>query len=91
MTYEESLQELDVEIKADHRYAQILIKITDLSKSNNELEKLIESLGVHIVAKSRLSTYWVLFTLNVRDMRDVALKLTEHGFIVKGINAIQGP
>jgi hypothetical protein len=88
MTYEESLEELDVEIKADRRYAQILIKITDLLKSDKEAENIIESLGAHIVAKTRLSPYWVLFTLNVRDMRDAALKLTEHGFIVKGINAL---
>jgi len=38
--------------------------------------------------QNRLSTYWVLFKLNVRDMRDAALKLTEHGFTVKGINAL---
>jgi len=86
--YEENSKELDLEIKPDRRYAQILIKITDSSISDKEAERLMESLGVHIVSKSRLSTYWVLFTLNVRDMRDAALKLTEHGFTVKGINAL---
>ena len=88
MTYEEDPEDLDFKIKADGRYAQILIKFTDFSRSDKEAEKLIESLGMHIVSKSRLSMYWVLFTLNVRDMRDAALKLTERGFIVKGINAL---
>jgi hypothetical protein len=88
MTYEEDPEDLDHQIKADQRYAQILIKTTDFSRSDKEAEKLIEGLGVNIVSKTRLSTYWVLFTLNVRDMRDAALKLTEHGFTVKGINAL---
>jgi hypothetical protein len=87
MIYEEDREELNFQIKADRRYAQILIKVTDSSLSDKEAEKLIESLGVHIVSKSRLSTHWVLFTLNLRDMRDAALKLTEHGFTVEGINA----
>ncbi|MBM4278456.1 MAG: hypothetical protein FJ130_11355 [Deltaproteobacteria bacterium] len=88
MTYHEDDEELDHGIKADQKYAQILIKMNDLSISEREAEELIESLGLQIVSKNRLSTYWVLFKLNVRDMRDAALKLTEHGFIVKGINAL---
>jgi len=88
MFYEETLEELSHEVKADKTHAQLLIKMTDSSRSAEEAEKIIEGLGVHVVEKSRLSTYWVLFTLNVRDMRDAALKLTEHGFNVKGINAL---
>lgn len=88
MTYEEDREELDFEIKPDRRYAQILIKITDSSISDKEAEKLIEGLGINIISKSRHSTYWVLLKLNLKDMREAALKLTEHGFTVKGINAL---
>ena len=88
MTYEEDSEELDVEIKPDGRYAQILIKITDSSRSEKEAEKIIENLGVRILSRTGLSGHWVLFTLNVKDMRGAALILTEHGFIVKGVNAL---
>ena len=88
MTYEEDPEDLDHKIKADGNYAQLIIKITDFSISDREAEKLIESLGINIVSKRSLSMSWVIFTLNVRDMRDAALKLTEHGFTVKGINAL---
>jgi hypothetical protein len=86
--YEENSEELDLEIKTDRRYAQIPIKITDSSRSDKETKKLIESLGVHSISMSRLSAYWVLFTLNPRNTRNAALRLTEHGFILKGINAL---
>jgi len=88
MTYKEDSEDFDHRIKADRRHAQILIRTTDLPRSDKEAEKLIESLGINIVSKSRFSTNWILFILNVRDMRDAALKLTERGFTVKGINAM---
>jgi len=88
MVYEETLEEVGQEIEADRSYAQILLKITDPSKSDAEAERIVKDLGVHVIEKSHLSTHWVLFKLDVKDMRDVALKLTEHGFIIKGINAL---
>ena len=88
MAYEKDIGNLDHEIEPDPRYARVLVKIADSSGSDKEAEKLIETLNIHIVSKTRLSIDWVLFTLNVRDMRDAVLKLSEHGFIVKGINAI---
>jgi stage III sporulation protein SpoIIIAA len=30
----------------------------------------------------------MVYTLNIKDMREVALILTEHGFAVEGINAL---
>jgi len=88
MVYEETLEELGHEIKADRSHAQILLKITDSSKFEAEAERIVGDLGVHIIEKSYLSTQWILFKLDVRDMRNVALKLTEHGFVIKGINAL---
>ena len=88
MIQEETLEELGYEVKADKRYAQILVKITDPSRSDVDAEKIIEVLGVHVVEKNPLSTSWVLLKLDVKDMRNVALKLTEYGFFIKGINAL---
>jgi hypothetical protein len=88
MNQEETLEELGYEIKADKGHAQILLKMADPPRSDEEAVKIIESLGIHVVEKNLLSTSWVLFKLNVRDMRNAALKLTEHGFFIKGINAL---
>lgn len=88
MKEEETLEELGYEIKVDKACAQILLKRVDLLGSDDEAVKIIEGLGIHVVEKNVLSTSWVLLKLDVQDMRNVALKLTEHGFFVKGINAL---
>jgi hypothetical protein len=88
MVYDETLEEVGHEIKADRGHAQILLRITDSSKFDAEAERIVEDLGIHIIEKSYLSTQWILFKLDVRDMRNAALKLTEHGFVIKGINAL---
>jgi hypothetical protein len=88
MVYEETLKEVGYEIKADRSHAQILLRITDSSKFDAEAEKIVEDLGIHIIEKSYLSPQWILLKLDVRDMRNVALKLTEHGFVSRGINAL---
>ena len=56
MTYHEDDEALDHRIKADQKNAQILIKMNDSSISEREAEELIESLGLQIVLKNRLST-----------------------------------
>ena len=88
MVYEKTLEEVGQEIKADRSHAQILLRITDSSKFDAEAERIVEDLGIRIIEKSYLSTQWILFKLDVRDMRNVALKLTEHGVLIKGINAL---
>lgn len=88
MFQEESSDELSLEVKANKRYAQILVKITDSSRSFEEAEKIIESLNIRVMEKSWPSRHWVLFKLDLKDMRNLALKLTEHGFVSKGINAL---
>jgi hypothetical protein len=83
------LEELNQEVKADRTHAQILIKITPSSKALEEAKRIIEDSGVHIIETKHLSTnHWILLRLDVKDMRDAALKLTEHGFVIKGINAL---
>ena len=88
MGYEEILEDVGPEVEADRNHAQILLKITKSLKSDVEAEKIVKGLGVHVIEKCYLSTYWVLLKLDVKDMRDVALKLTEQGFVIKGINAL---
>jgi hypothetical protein len=88
MSYEEDPERLNQKIRADGRYAQIFIRMTDSQKSEKEAEKIVESLGIHIISKSVISEDWILFKLDVNDMREAALRLTEHGFSVKGINAL---
>jgi hypothetical protein len=88
MIQEETVEDLGCEIKADKGHAQILLKMVDPPGSDDEAVKLIEGLGIHVVEKTPLSTSWVLFKLDVKDMRNVALTLTEHGFFIKGINAL---
>lgn len=82
-------EEFNHEVKADKDHSQILIKITPSSKTFEEAKRIIEDLGVRIIETKQLSSNnWVLLKLDVKDMRDVALKLTEHGFFIKGINAL---
>jgi len=80
-------KEFNIEVKADTNHAQILIEVNS-SENYEEARKIIEFLGIHITETKHLSSNWVLYKLDVKDMRDVALKLTEHGFFIKGINAL---
>jgi len=89
MAKEEVFGKFDYEIKPDKNHAQILIGITSSSKSFEEAKKIIEELGVRIIEISEhLPTHFIVVKLDVKDMRDIVLKLTENGFsIIKGINA----
>ena len=88
MVYEETLEDMGPEVEPDRSHAQILLKIAVSLKSDAEAEKILKGLGVHVIEKSYLSTHWVLMKLDVRDMRNVALKLSEQGFVIRGINAL---
>ena len=75
----------DVETDPDH--AQILIDIPNSAKGIEEAWEIIGKSGVRIIRTKYLSSNFVLFVLNVKDMREIALKLTELGFCVSGFNA----
>jgi hypothetical protein len=88
MIWDKVSKEFNIEVKADKNHAQILIEVNS-SENYEEARKIIENLGVRIIETKNLSSnHWVLLKLDVKDMRDVALKLTEHGFFIKGINAL---
>lgn len=89
MVLEEVLEEFNHEVKADKNYAQLLIEISPTSEPFEEATKIIQDLGVHLIETKHLSGNWMLVKLDVKDMRNVALQLTEHGFLnIKGINAL---
>lgn len=88
MPQEQILEELDQDIKADSAYAQILIRIADTSKAIEDAKRIINELGINIIEAKQLSLEWILFKLDVKDMRNITLRLIENGFIVKGINAL---
>jgi len=87
MAKQDILEKLNFEVKANKDHAQILLEIND-SKLLNKAKKIIEDLGISIIESKKLSANLVLLKLNISDMRVVALKLTENGFLeIKGYNA----
>ena len=88
MVYEDTSEDVSPEVEADRSHAQILLRVADSLKSGLDAEKIIRDFGIQVIEKSYLSAQWVLLKLNVKDMRNVALKLTEQGFVIKGINAL---
>ena len=80
-------EEFNHKIKVNKNHAQILIEITSTLNSLNEAKKIIHKSGVEIVETTYFSPKWILLKLDVKDMREIALKLTEHGFSIHGINA----
>jgi len=82
-------EESNHEVKADQNYAQILIEIGSSSEELVEIKKIIEESEIRIAEMKAFSTQSVLFKLDVKDIRPVALTLIEHGFSgIKGINAL---
>jgi len=88
MVDERLLEELNEEIKADKTYSQIFINMSNSPILLREAKEIVEGLGVHIIEAKTISPDWTLLKLDVKDMRDIALKLTEQGFLIKGINAL---
>jgi len=78
---------LSYQISANGKYAQMLIKIEPRQGTYEEAKKVIDAQGIGIIEERHLSTELVLVVLDVKDMRNVALKLTENGFLIKGVNA----
>lgn len=87
MVHKQIPKKSDQEFIADRTCAQILLKTNNYSIEFLDAKKLIEESGIHIIEMRHLSPNQVLLKLDVTDMRDIALKLTEHGFFIEGINA----
>ena len=75
-------------IKPDKDHAQILIEVSTEIESAEKARQIIESLGIHIIQSEKISSSLMLLKLDVKDMREVVLKLTENGFLeIEGYNA----
>lgn len=86
----EPFEEFNHEIEADESHAQIMIKTNISTKTHEKAKKVIEGSGIRVIETRYLSSGWLVLTLDVGDMRNIALRLTELGFPnVKGINAAQ--
>lgn len=89
MVFEEVLKGLNHELKADKNHAQILVEIFPSSRTFEEAKTIIEASGAHIVDLKHLKSNWVLVELDILDMREIVLRLTENGFSnIKGLNAL---
>jgi hypothetical protein len=74
------------EFITDEKHSQIMIEI-DSSRAFAEAKRIIEESGAQIFETFKISENWMLIKLDIMDMREVALRLSEHGFLIKGINA----
>ena len=79
-------------VKLDQSHAQVLIEVGSETNTIEKAKKIIEEVGVHIIETQNLSSQWVLLKLDVKDMREVVLKLTLNGFLkIEGYNASSHP
>lgn len=74
------------EFITDEKHSQIMIEI-DSSRAFAEAKRIIEETGAQIFEAFKISENWMLIKLDIMDMREVALRLSEHGFLIKGVNA----
>ena len=76
-------------VEAEKDNAQLLLDFKESSKTLEEAKQIIEESGAHIIETKYLQHDELLIKLDVKDMRSVALKLTENGFAnVRGVNAL---
>jgi len=77
------------EMNAVKNHAQIVIEISPPANTLQEVERIIRNFGANIIETKYLSTHCVLIKLDIQDMRDIVLKLSENGFYnIQGINAL---
>jgi hypothetical protein len=74
------------EFITDEKHSQIMIEI-DSSGAFAEAKRIIEESGAQIFETVKISENWMLIKLDIMDMREVALRLSEQGFLIMGINA----
>ena len=88
MTRKEISNKFNQEVKPDQQHAQILIEVDSGINTLDKARKIIEGLGIHIIETKRRSSKLILLKLDIKDMREVVLKLTESGFFnIEGYNA----
>jgi hypothetical protein len=84
---EQFWDEFDFEVSPNECYGQLFIEFNSPSKTIQDAKKIIEESGLRIVETKRLSARWALIKLDVKDIRDITLKLIENGFFnIRGFN-----
>lgn len=80
-------------LQKDIHHSQIIFQFDEEEKSLKKAKKIIKKLGVNIVDIKIFdfpedSVFFTLFKLDVADMREVVLVLSERGYTqIKGYNA----
>jgi hypothetical protein len=88
MTGVSDSDDLHLSVRADKSHAQLLIQPSP--RALEEVTRIIEGMGARIMEVIPLPKNWMLLKLDVTDMREVVLRLTENGFLnIKGINALE--
>lgn len=78
------------QINPDKEHAQILIEVGSEPNIIEKARQIIEGLGVHVIEIENVLPQLVLFKLDVKDMREAVLRLTENGFFnIEGYNALE--
>ncbi len=87
MIYDDEIERYSKHIMSDQESAQILLRTSQIN-SLEKVKKIIEDSGNQIIQLDHLDPNLVLMKLDVKDMREIVLKLIESGFnMIKGINA----
>jgi hypothetical protein len=90
MALEKNSEENQNPLKPDKNHAQILIEIGSDIDIIEKIKKIIEGLGVHVIEIRNVPPQLALFKLDAKDMREVALILSEKGFLkIEGCNALE--
>lgn len=79
------------QIKPGKKHVQILIDVGSEINMIEKAKQIIEGLGVHIIEMKNMSFQKILLKLGATDMREIALKLPENGFIKIEGYAIETP
>ena len=59
----------------------------DSSRAFTEVRGIIEESGAQIFETFKILENWMRIKLDIMDMREVAPGLSEHVFLIRGINA----
>jgi hypothetical protein len=85
---EEELQPFP-NIEPEESHAQLLVQGNCASAQFETVKKIIENIGITVLEVEQVSPAFTLLKLSSRDMREIALRLTQKGvFNFTGINAL---
>ena len=76
-------------IEPEESHAQLLVQGNSASAQFETVKKVIENIGITVLEIEQIAPAFTLLKLSSRDMREIALRLTQKGvFNFRGINAL---